>query len=173
MTDTRRLFFALWPDDNLRSEITARTAATIGRFPGRSMAPGNLHITLAFVGSVPVERLASLMELGQRVQFNPCTLVFDRLVVWRQARVLALAATSLPEQLLLFVGQLQAQLTRQGLRVDDRPYRPHITLGRDVRGGDSSEATTPLIWTARDFVLVESVSTPGGVQYQVLERFAS
>ena len=47
---TLRLFFALWPDDALRTALAAATAPAIAQVAGQVVPPGNLHVTLAFLG---------------------------------------------------------------------------------------------------------------------------
>lgn len=173
MIPTRRLFFALWPGETLRTQIAVRTAAAIEHTPGRAMMPGNLHVTLAFIGSVSAQRLPVLIELGDRLRLSPCELVFDRLAIWKQARVMVLTASTVPQPLLQLVTELQIQLNAAGFRLDQRRYCPHVTLAREVRAAERSDCTAPVIWPASNFVLVESLSTAAGVQYQVLATFAS
>lgn len=167
MPDTRRLFFALWPTAELRERVAARMTA-MTHIPCRVMTPGNLHVTLAFLGAVPATRLPDLVALGRRLQFTPCEISFDRLAIWKKARVLVLTASQVPDPLQLFAAQLRTELSETGLHVDDRPFRPHVTLARDVGAPPCDVATAPLVWPARDFVLVESVATENGVQYRPL-----
>ena len=170
MPDTRRLFFALWPTAELRDALVARMAA-MTHMPCRPMAPSNLHVTLAFLGSVSNARVADLMALARGIQFTACELAFDRLAVWKQARVLVLTAAQVPEPLQQLVDELQSRLNEAGFSVDARPFRPHVTLARDVKISASDEEILPIVWPARDFVLVESVSTESGVQYKVIATF--
>lgn len=170
MSDTLRLFFALWPGAELR-DVLATCMTEVTHFPCRPMLPGNLHVTLAFLGSVPASRVAELVTLIQPLKFTQCDLIFDRVCIWEQARVLVLTASKVPESLQRLVTTLQTRLLEARLHVDARPYRPHVTLARDVRQPASDQATTPVIWSASDFVLVESIATEQGVQYQVLATF--
>ena len=47
-----RLFFALWPDDELRQTLKHHCKPLLRHSGGRPVALDNLHITLAFLGSV-------------------------------------------------------------------------------------------------------------------------
>src|SRR5882757_5148831 len=86
---TRRLFFALWPSDDLRAALVAHTSEAVQAFRCRPTFANNLHVTLAFLGAVPTARVNELMEIGRSLSVSGCELNFDRLVVWKQARVLA------------------------------------------------------------------------------------
>jgi RNA 2',3'-cyclic 3'-phosphodiesterase len=172
MPDTRRLFFALWPMPEQRNQLAAHMAAMVP-IPCRPMAPDNLHVTLAFLSSVSAASVSDLLELGSRVNFVGCDITFDRLAIWKQARVLVLTASHLPGELQQLADELQAHLKAARFHTDDRPFRPHVTLARDVRVQASDTATTPFLWTVQNFVLVESISTTQGVRYQVLTTFTT
>ena len=55
--ETARLFLALWPDDALRRGLLAWRDAW--QWPARAalVAPDDLHLTLHFLGGVPLVRL--------------------------------------------------------------------------------------------------------------------
>ena len=169
---TRRLFFALWPSDDLRAALVAHTSEAVQAFRCRPTFANNLHVTLAFLGAVPTARVNELMEIGRSLSVSGCELNFDRLVVWKQARVLALLVSKIPDSLDGFVLELQARLLDAGFHPDNKPYRVHVTLARDVRAGAREEEVATLTWLVSDFVLVESLQSAGGAHYEVIARFA-
>jgi RNA 2',3'-cyclic 3'-phosphodiesterase len=170
-SDSLRLFFALWPDETLRAQLAQRMAALPVQHL-RLMNPLNLHVTLAFLGSTSSARLPDLSATAAALSFEPCTLLFDQLTVWRRARVLVLSASQVPPALLAFTAELQARLRAEGFALDNKPFRPHVTLARDVHQPDSETPVAPLHWPANDFVLVQSVPAAAGVRYEVLARFS-
>jgi RNA 2',3'-cyclic 3'-phosphodiesterase len=172
MSDTRRLFFALWPDDALRFQLSERTGNFISELACRPVAPDNLHVTLAFVGSVPAQQVATLVGLGHALNLAPCELVFDQWTVWKQAGVLVLTASTTPPALQQLMAELRRCLNAAGYTLDTRPFQPHVTVARKVRAPRDGQIA-PLHWPASNFVLVESLSTTAGVQYRVLATFAS
>ncbi|MGV3652978.1 MAG: 2'-5' RNA ligase family protein, partial [Noviherbaspirillum sp.] len=54
-----RLFFALWPDQETRTAL----AALQSHVPGRRIRPGNLHVTLVFLGLQPAALLPTLRAI--------------------------------------------------------------------------------------------------------------
>ena len=57
------------------------------------------------------------------------------------------------------------------LPVDDRPYRPHVTLARRSRGAVRPSAQAELRWhVSGGYVLARSL--PGGTGYEILHRFS-
>ncbi len=171
-----RLFFALWPDDELRAQLVARTAHALTQQP-RVMQPENLHVTLAFIGAVPAAQLQAVIAIGNSVVFTGGELVFEQLTIWQPAHVLVLKAVQVPQALQQLVSALQQRLTAAGFQLDQRQYQPHVTLARDVRvtASEKSSETTiePLHWHARQFVLVESIRHEQGVRYQVLATYGN
>ncbi len=162
---TRRLFFAFWPDEHLRRSLES---ARNRLFPlaGRPVAIAGLHVTAAFLGTVNDTRLTALLALCGPVP--PLTITLDRLEHWPRPRVLVAASTHLRDDLRLLVDGLWRRLDRLGFAREARPFRPHVTLARDVRSVRDGLPWEPLPWPVDRVDLVESVSTPEGVVYRPL-----
>ncbi|MBL8201279.1 MAG: RNA 2',3'-cyclic phosphodiesterase [Chromatiales bacterium] len=160
---SRRLFFAFWPDQRLREALDA---ARNRLFPlsGRPVALAGVHVTAAFLGAVSEARVAALLALAGPVP--PLTITLDRLEHWPRPRVLVAATTHLPDDLRDLVNGLWQRLDRLGFARETRPYRPHVTLARDVRSVRTGLPWAPLAWPIDRLQLVESVSTPDGVAYR-------
>ena len=82
-----RLFFALWPEDSLRERIGAAVLPKVEGRRARKVRLANLHITLAFLGSVHESDLAKVVEAGDRIRGEPFELTIDQLESWRAAHV--------------------------------------------------------------------------------------
>lgn len=159
----RRLFFAFWPDEPLRDALEL---ARNRLFPlsGRPVAATGLHVTAAFLGAVSEARLEALEAL--RGPVPPLTITLDRVEHWPKPRVLVAATTHLSDDLRRFVDGLWQRLDRLGFAREPRPYRPHVTLARDVRSVRANLRWEPFDWPVDRLELVESVSTPDGVIYR-------
>jgi RNA 2',3'-cyclic 3'-phosphodiesterase len=168
---SRRLFFALWPDAELRAAAAQRVAALVPRGAGRPQRPDQLHVTLVFLGGVAERRLADVRAAADASAGAPLEIEFDRLDHWRKPRVLCLAANVVPPALAALVDSLRASLAARDLPTEDRPYRPHLTLARKVARFDGPAAVEPLAWRATSFALVESCTDRAGSRYEPLAHW--
>jgi 2'-5' RNA ligase len=147
----------------------------------RRVKAENLHITLAFLGQTPDERLDDVAAAAADAAalVPPFTLSFDRAgrfpergrprVVWLgiadgEASVIALGAG------------VYAGLRSRGLPFDDRPLAPHLTLARVVEDASAAEAktvgaaleglATPVLrFQVANIAVVQSVLSPKGPRY--------
>lgn len=169
---TRRLFFAVWPDDPTRARLAAIGAALPSRC-GRRVVAGNLHITLCFLGSVEEARLDCLRRGAAAIRASAFTLPLERLGWFRRARVVWLAPQEahVPPALIALAGAVNRVVRGCGLEPDGRAWRPHVTLTRKAARPPRAPALEALHWEIRDFTLVESVTRNEGPEYRVLARW--
>ena len=164
---TRRLFFALWPDEETRAALANLARERIHR-QGRRVAVQNLHVTLGFPGNVGADVQTCLEEAAGRLSGAPFQLAIDRLGYWSGPRVIWAAPSLTPPELWSLVSDLRGVLKRCGLEPENRPYQAHVTLVRKASRPVSVTRAAPIDWSIRQFCLVESVSEPTGVSYRVL-----
>jgi len=151
----RRLFFALWPSSGVRAGLVERRKPIEG-LSKRRVPDHNLHLTLLFLGDQPADRVQDIVSAAAGVQADGFSLVLDRFGWFQGARVAWLGGTA-PVRGLTLVAQLAASMRELGLRFDDRPWTPHVTLFRQVRDGRALPAVEPLAWPVNRFELLESV----------------
>jgi 2'-5' RNA ligase len=161
-----RLFFALWPDPDLRQALRTRLDRIAALIEGKQQRPDQWHVTLEFLGQVPVERQPSLRAAADRVRRSPVAIEFDRVEHWRKPQVVCLVASRVPAALTALALQLHAALAAEGFTLDARPFRPHLTLARKVRAAADSLLEPPFVWRSRGFALVRSVTDPAGSRYE-------
>lgn len=165
---THRLFFALWPDEPLRSALAPRIRALQPAGVGRPQRPDQWHVTLEFLGAVPASRVAAARDAAAQVLARPGELQFDAVEFWRRPEVLCLVAREVPPPLADLVAQLRAALAAQGFEPETRPFRAHVTLARKVSQPVSTAPFEPLGWPVTEFALVESVTDRSGSIYTPL-----
>lgn len=165
-----RLFFALWPSEELQLAIERATREFVVRCGGRAMPRSNYHATLAFLGSIADERLDAVHAAANRVKAQSFDLRLDYVHAWRRSGIFFLGSRALPEQLSQLVAALHGELREHDFVLEERPFRLHVTLARDVRVSERGEIA-PLQWPAHEFVLVESMPRRGGSHYKIIARW--
>lgn len=163
---TCRLFLALWPGSATRRALCAERDRW--RWPGdaRPTAEADLHLTLHFIGSVPAERVPALVP-ALAVTAPRFTLRPGHHAQWG-THVAVLEPDTTPAGLEVLHGQLAQALRAQALRVDSRPFRPHVTLGRTRARVAPAPFAGVWRWPVASYVLVESVP---GRPYRVRARY--
>lgn len=167
MTDRQqRLFFALWPDPATRRQL-GQLVDQVAPGYGRAVAHANLHMTLAFIGASSPEQSNCYRRVASIVRGEPFSLTLDSFGFWRRPRVAWLGCSETPAALLALVNNLNSALAECGFKTERRRYEPHVTLLRKAKGVPVPKDFKPLCWTVDRFCLVESVTRPAGIEYQV------
>ena len=169
MTDSSRLFFALWPDDQTRLELV-RLSQSIETKGFKPVQPQNVHVTLVFLGNVDVASELLIKHSVTGISANPFVLTFDQLSHWSKPKVLCLTCSHTPDELEMLVAALNMEVASCGLQTETRPYKPHITLVRHAQYLPDINFV-PIVWRAESFCLVESCSEPDGVCYKVRQQW--
>jgi 2'-5' RNA ligase len=163
-----RLFFALWPDEEVRAELGALARQLRGLCGGRAVPAQNIHLTLAFLGNVPVRRIAELRALGDGIRGRAFGLTVDTLAYWRHNRIVWAGMSRCPDPLRVLAAALGERLKPAGFRTENREFVPHITLVRDARRDVPPEARCRIDWQIGEFVLVQSVPHGGATAYETI-----
>ena len=163
---TRRLFFACWPDEQVRAEIVERRRLIEG-LSRRRVPDHNLHLTLLFLGNQPADRLPDLMDAADGLDAAGFVLQLDRFGWFPAARVAWLGGAP-PGQAQALVRDLSERCGALGLSFDRRRFHPHVTLFRKVERRPVFPPAPVLDWSVDEFALIESIpSRP----YQVLRTW--
>jgi 2'-5' RNA ligase len=164
---TRRLFFALWPDAQVRAQL----AGASRRWARRPVADDKLHMTLLFLGGRSERERVCFAEAASKICSEPFDLYLDYLGGWPRAGIQWLGVSQVPGVLPGLLTKLTAVLEPCGFEAEKRPFVPHITLARKVRHPKVKAGLEAIRWRVRDFVLVESAVVAGGARYEVLQRW--
>ncbi len=169
-SDKLRVFFAVWPDAAARDALAKRASEVAADAGGRAPAIENLHLTLAFVGEVAIDRADALRAVGHAATAGvpAFDLSLDRVGAFRGTGIAWAGASSVPAELAQLVGQLNAALTAQGFPTDPRPFQAHVTLARRCRRQPRTNHAAPIAWTVAKLVLNASDLGSGGPRYREL-----
>lgn len=148
----------------------------------RWVDPSLMHLTLAFLGEQPPERLELLQQVGASAASGSVRGILrlgqaGQFGSRRAPRVLWVDVTGDLEALLGLQRRLNDSLREAGFATEERDFRPHITLARRreaARGG------TPTGWppsvkktsfALETLTLMQSRLSSRGPSYIALERF--
>lgn len=127
----KRCFIALKPD--------AQTRGALARLPvppgWRRVVSEDLHLTLAFLGGISERAASDLHRVISEANHALPPLAAVRFEVWpnlQRPRVYVLGF-EYPPALRAMVESVQTGLRRLHLPVEERPFKPHITLARTPR----------------------------------------
>ena len=166
-----RLFFALWPEPDLRDRLQA-AAETVVLPPGARRVPQpNLHLTLHFIGNVYYGEMDCLRQQAREVDAVAFSLQVDTQGCFRQARVGWLGLSHPPAALHDLHRLLGEQLLPCDYRPEQRAYNPHVTVARKLTRLDHPPTFTPIDWRVESFALIEVLPAENGVQYRVVETY--
>jgi len=185
-----RLFVALEPPGAVRRRLE-QVASEIRRVAGRAaeevkwVRGESVHLTLQFLGNVPEERVpdvaAALAESARAAR--PLHLEVRGAGGFpnaRRPRVVWAGLEGDLEPLSALVRDIGRRLAPLGFAPEDRPWSPHLTLGR-ARGGGAPGLGGALSavkdaevggWRAAEIVLFRSHLSPEGPRYEPVRRVA-
>ena len=130
-----RLFISINFDDRTKENILSvqRRLKNLGK--GRFTSPENLHLTLAFLGEVPKERISELKALMDGIDVSEMQLTFCEIGAFRKESELWWIGIRQNEKLSQLQAELVAKLKVAGFTPDSKRFKPHITLAREMHIG--------------------------------------
>jgi 2'-5' RNA ligase len=166
-----RLFFALWPDSGLRTNLQHAADSIVLARTARRVPAANLHLTLHFVGNVYLDDMACMRSQARLVDAAAFQLNIDTQGCFTRPRVAWLGCSDTPEALADLHRQLGARLQSCAYQPETRPYHPHITVARKVESIEDASDFASLSWRVESFALIEVQPVAKGVQYRVVESW--
>lgn len=167
---TKRLFFALWPDNRQRDRLRDVVNSVARDVEGKATDRRNWHITLPYIGDFEESRIADLQSRVSDIKVTPFRLGFDRLEYWARPKIACLVVATVPTELELLVADLNAALQEVGVIPEERVYRPHLTVARNARPFTTERLAQRAVTDWSSFELMASVSTPGNTSYIPLKQ---
>lgn len=166
-----RLFFALWPSPPLAASLAEWAQAARLHGGGRVMRTETLHLTLAFLGPVDAQLADTLAAATPDRCVPPGELALDHYGVFKRQRILWAGPREAPAPLQAIHDGLWHWLAGYGLAAPPQPFRPHVTLLRNIERDDPPPPPPdPLIWRYDRLVLVASESQTGGSRYRIVAQ---
>lgn len=167
---SRRIFFALWPPESVRLQLSEQTRPYLPLHT-RAVKAANLHMTLAFIGAVDVITLGIYEQVASSLHASPFKITLDKSGCFVHAQVLWLGCSRVNSALSSLVSSLNKSLVVGGYHASDKPFIPHVTLARRYKSPQAVDIPVSIDWWVQDFALVESRLSPDGVRYKVLQTW--
>ena len=143
----------------------------------RRVPAENFHLTLAFLGSIPLSRLAQVEDVASRcarvlaADGAPIEIVLDGIEHWRKPQILCATASVTPTVAIALAERLKRSLLEQGFNPDPKPFRVHATVARKVRRVTGELRVDPVQWRFEALHLTESRRSPTGSAYTPIREW--
>jgi 2'-5' RNA ligase len=169
---TVRLFFALWPGEDVRDQLLKASGSVQLSKRGRCMRKENLHMTLHFIGNTDVNNSSCLQEVAEKVVSQPFTLQLDQVGQFKRAGIVWLGCSSTPSGLYKLHHQLGQIISTCNFQPEKRHYRPHVTLYRKAILAETVPEVSAIHWQVNGFSLISSEQDRQGVIYREVQRYS-
>ena len=159
----------------LKLQTQLRSQAVRGSYP----KPENLHLTLAFLGETPEEKINCLKEIIDGLKILPFEITFDHTGCFKRGRsgLWYLGIKPKPVDVgLTFLLNINSQLTNQikkeKLYFDKKPFRAHVTLGKYIKSPKPIVLTfDPIRISVNSISLMKSERLDGVLTYTELHKY--
>lgn len=182
-----RLFFAVEIPRNIQKQIYDSLAGLRMQIPDiRWTSQDNLHITLKFLGEVQESMLTKIQECARicvsGIQSGTFDITFSGIGAFpgvKRPRVIWCGIREKVRTLSLLAEGLETKLEPLGFKKEDRPYRPHLTIGKAGPEGKAKglenfileyEKTIFAGISVNMISLMQSVLNPRGTVYQCIHQ---
>lgn len=173
--ELNRLFFALWPSDDVRAacDAAARDLKMRMQPGGYLSAAERYHLTLLFLGdAVSPEKEAAAVQAAARFRGAPFDLLLDHAGSFRNRQIpWWLGAREVPPELPRLHDRLRETLVRAEVVPERMKFVPHLTILRDAQAPLPTTAIKPVRWRVEEFVLVRSRLDARPMHYELLGRW--
>jgi 2'-5' RNA ligase len=140
--------------------------------------PSNIHLTLKFLGAVPVSRIAKVSKAVERAAIAIGSFEIEVAGTGcfpsaRNPRVLWVGLTNVPDTMTELYSNIESELEREGFPREKRKFSPHLTIGRIRTPGTGASVAEQLIargfeperFTATEVIVMRSDLKPTGSVY--------
>lgn len=168
MGANKRLFLALLPPEAARLALVRYLKAWHWPEHAQRYAPSDWHLTLHFLGSVSAAQTGKLQGAFKKLR-RPFVLHFGYPQLW-PGGLSVLLPRQVPAELLQLHDDLGQTVHALGHALDERSYKPHVTMARKAVGATAPAQPPEFEWPVSNYVLMQSTGDPMA-RYQVLQRY--
>lgn len=175
-----RIFVAVFPPPEVQEELFQAARDLQASRDFRLVGQEKIHLTLKFLGDVAEDDLNSVKQALKPMReshepFVVSTSTFGAFPTGKKARILWAGIEEGRENLRAVAEEVENLLEPAGFERENRPYIPHLTLGRARTRRttlDATETSPPALrFTVSGVDLVESAPGKNGVTYSILATY--
>lgn len=167
MSNTTRLFFALWPPAELLDGLQEIQRRQTNQGSAKAISRQRIHLTLLFLGQADLDLSRQAGERAAACS-TPFTLQLDRFGFFARPRVVWITAEQPPQELFQLAEGLRREVRRVAQPFDKKDFSPHVTLYRQAKPPQYRGLEQPLVWRVEELALVRSSLQPQGPEYRSL-----
>lgn len=137
-----RVFYAITFHKEMKEKlveyknIIASNSVRGGRFTNKN----NFHLTLEFIGEVDEKRLSLLKNILYKLKHNPKEIIVSHIGSFkRRDKEIIWLGIEENKELMILQRELRDLLINNGFKIEDRKYKPHITIGREIVKKNSTD----------------------------------
>lgn len=134
-----RLFIALNFNNGVKAQINEIISKVKSNcVQGKFVKEEHIHLTVEFLGEVQNNRLDLIKEIMDELEFNTFTFSLSKVGYFKrhEGNIYWLGIKD-NDTLFKIQKKLHQSLLDKGFELEDREYKPHITIGRKVKLKDS------------------------------------
>lgn len=151
----------------------------------RWTAAANIHMTLKFIGDIDAGLVTRIRDQLRLVSVGHALFEYEARGIGcfpgpKMPRIIWAGAGAGVERVTALQKDVEEGLGRLGIAIDDRPFHPHVTLGR-IKTFDKRVDLEPILGQfedtvfgvshVKDVILFESRLTSKGAIYEIIERY--
>lgn len=165
-----RLFTAITFSPETEECIYGISESLMNSFPRmRIEKKENLHLTLSFIGEVEPSSLSDVIEALDSVSFSPFVININDISFFsRKGGRIYYIGVERNEALLSLQRSQEKALLDLGLKLEERKYRPHVTLSRRAYDDIPAASTNRIAEEVSSFSLMLSERGERGMIYTTI-----
>lgn len=177
--ENMRLFIAINFEENIKNKIQGIIKEVKeSSLQGRFVSNEHMHLTLEFLGEIPEDGIREVEKVMAQIDFETFTMKLKDLGSFkRRDGDIYWLGIQYNEELLKLQSRLHERLIEEGFKLEARPYKPHITIGRKVKMDNNfdverlSDDIKNINIEVDKIDLMKSERIGGRLVYSIVKRF--
>lgn len=130
-----RLFIAINLSNQVKNQVNEiQSKIKINSSQGKFVNKEHMHITIEFLGEIVKDKVDLIKKLMDELEYEPFTLKLNKVGYFkRSVGNIYWIGIEKNDKLIKIHDDLHQGLKEEGFKLEDRDYKPHLTLARRVK----------------------------------------